>query len=79
MQIWVRNQAMPDDGLECLGLRGQVGSGFNRNDNGGICDLCGVAGGAADHAENFGAPFLGQFKGADKINADALLCVAAAD
>src|SRR3546814_12938020 len=75
----MRHQAMPDDRLKGLGQRRdmfRIGCGDHHHD---VSHPGSVAGGTADNAEHLRAAAFGHIDGADEVDADVALGVAAAD
>ena len=75
----MRDQEMPDHGLEGLGVRRDCGRVYDRDDDAGVGDLCSVAAVAADHSADFGADLARVLQSAHEIGADIFLRVATAD
>ena len=70
---------MPDDRLECFGMRGDGLGIYRRNDRADVGDLRRVAAVTAENTEHLGADRLRVTNGGDQIRADVPLDAAAAD
>lgn len=75
----MRDQQVPDHGLEGLGMRRHVVRIDRRYDDDHVADLRRVASVTADHPEDARADFLRELQRTNQIGADILLDIAAAD
>src|ERR1700685_4521368 len=75
----VRDEQVPDDGLEGFGMRSDVGGIDGGDEDAGVGDGGGVASVAADDADDFCADGFGVLERGDEIGADVLFEIAAAD
>src|SRR2546425_10763381 len=79
LQLGMRDEAVPDHGLERLRVRGDESGIDGRHDDDVVADFLRVAAVAADDAEDFHAPAFALVERVDQIGADVTFRIAAAD
>src|SRR5580704_9458991 len=75
----MRDEAMPNDGLESLGVRRHARIFDRRDHDNNVAGLLGIAAVTAHNAEYFEAPRLALLDRADDVGADVLFQIAAAN
>ena len=78
LESGVRDEAVPDEGLEGFGLGSDVLRGNLRDDNNHVAYFVGVARLATNNPKYFCLSFLSKLKSPHDINADVFLSVSAA-
>ena len=73
------DEEVPDDGLEGLAVRGDVGRVDGRDDDAGVGDFGGVTAIFADDGDDVGTDVLGELEGEHEVGGNVFLEVAAAD